>query len=103
MAIAANYIRENGGNVVVCNGEIIADMPLSIGGLMIDESADKIAKKNEEVRSAVYDLGVPPDIKPFMNMAFVSLPVIPKLKMTTQGLVDVLSWQRVSLYVKETL
>lgn len=103
MAIAANYIRENGGNIVVCNGEIIADMPLSIGGLMIDESADKIAKKNEEVRSAVYDLGVPPDIKPFMNMAFVSLPVIPKLKMTTQGLVDVLSWQRVSLYVKETL
>ena len=78
-------------------------MPLSIGGLMTNEPAEKIAKKNENVRSAVYGLGVPPEITPFMNMAFVSLPVIPKLKMTTQGLVDVNLWKRVSLYVEGEL
>ena len=103
MAVAANHIRNNGGNVVVCDGKIIADMPLSIGGLMTNEPAEKIAKKNENVRSAVYGLGVPPEIAPFMNMAFVSLPVIPKLKMTTQGLVDVNLWKRVSLYVEREL
>jgi adenine deaminase len=99
MAIAANHIRSVGGNVVVCDGKIIAQMPLVLGGLMTDEPADKIAKKNAEVRSAVYDLGVPSDIEPFMNMAFVSLPVIPKIKMTTLGLVDVDNWCQVSLYL----
>ena len=101
MAVAANHVRDNGGSVVVCNGNIIADMPLSIGGLMTDGSADVIAKKNAEVRSAVYELGVPRDIEPFMNMAFVSLAVIPSLKMTTKGLVDVINWKQVSLYVNE--
>jgi adenine deaminase len=99
MAIAANHIRSVGGNVVVCDGKIIAQMPLVLGGLMTDEPADKRAEKNAEVRSAVYDLGVPSDIEPFMNMAFVSLPVIPKIKMTTLGLVDVDNWCQVSLYL----
>ena len=45
------------------------------------------------------ELGVPEGIEPFMHMAFVSLPVIPDLKMTTLGLVDVNSQVRVSLYV----
>ena len=99
MAIAANHIRLVGGNVVVSNGKIIAEMPLPIGGLMTDSSAEDMSKKNSEVRSAVYKLGVSSDIEPFMNMAFVSLAVIPSLKMTTLGLVDVVNWKRVSLYV----
>lgn len=99
MAIAANHIRLVGGNVVVSNGKIIAEMPLPIGGLMTDSSAEDMSKKNSEVRSAVYKLGVSSDIEPFMNMAFVSLAVIPSLKMTTLGLVDVVNWKMVSLYV----
>lgn len=99
MAIAANRIREVGGNVVVCDGEIIAEMPLSVGGLMSDLSGEEIANKNAIVRESVYKLGVPSDIEPFMNMAFVSLAVIPSLKMTTLGLVDVNNWKFVSLYV----
>ena len=99
MAIAANHIRLHGGNVVVCGGKIIADMPLEIGGLMSKSDASEVAKKNAEVRQAVYDLGVAPDIEPFMNMAFVSLAVIPSLKMTTKGLVDVINWKQVSLYL----
>ncbi|MBO7302683.1 MAG: adenine deaminase, partial [Clostridia bacterium] len=99
MAIAANRIREVGGNIVVCDGEIIAEMPLPIGGLMSDLSGAEIANKNAIVRESVYKLGVPLDIEPFMNMAFVSLAVIPSLKMTTLGLVDVDNWKLVSLYV----
>lgn len=98
MAIAANHICTVGGNVVVVDGEIIADMQLPIAGLMTDRSGEEIALANERVRQAVYALGVPQEIEPFMNMAFVSLPVIPSLKMTTLGLVDVKAQERVSLY-----
>lgn len=99
MAVAARHISSVGGNVVVVKGEVVADMPLPIAGLMTDLSADEIAKANEFVRKTVYNYGVFEDVDPFMNMAFVSLSVIPKLKMTTQGLVDVDAWQRVSLYI----
>ena len=64
-------------------------MHLPIAGLMTDVSGEEIAAANEKVREAIYALGVPADIEPFMNMAFVSLPVIPPIKMTPQGLVDV--------------
>ena len=98
MAVAANYIRRFGGNVVVCDGEIVAEMKLPVAGLMTDVSGEEIAKANENVRNAVYNYGVSEEIEPFMNMAFVSLSVIPSLKMTTQGLVNVDKMERVSLY-----
>lgn len=100
MALAANRIRQVGGNAVVCGGEMVAEMALPIGGLMTDTSGEDIALKNAEVRESVYKLGVPPDIEPFMNMAFVSLAVIPSLKMTTLGLVDVDNWKLVPIEVE---
>lgn len=99
MVIAANRVREIGGNVVVCDGKVIAEMPLPIGGLMSDLSGEEIARMNFNVRAAVHTLGATKDIEPFMNMAFISLSVIPKLKMTTQGLVDVDAWKRVPLFL----
>ncbi|MBQ8687509.1 MAG: adenine deaminase [Ruminococcus sp.] len=100
MAEAANRIcTMGGGNVVVRDGEILAEMPLPVAGLMSHFSAEEVAAQNEAVRSAVYQLDVPDGIEPFMNMAFVSLPVIPSLKMTTHGLVDVTKQELVSLYL----
>lgn len=101
MAVAANHVILNGGNAVVLNGQVIADMPLPVAGLMSDVSGDEIAKQNSIVREAVYTLGAPRTVEPFMNMAFVSLPVIPSLKMTTQGLVDVDKFCRISLYEED--
>ena len=99
MAAAANRIRAmGGGNVVVSEGKIIAEMPLPEAGLMSDLSAAEIAAQNEEVRMAVHKLGASAEIEPFMNMAFLSLPVIPSLKMTTLGLVDVDRQELVSLF-----
>ena len=101
MASAANRIRAmGGGNVVVSEGKIIAEMPLPEAGLMSDLSAAEIAAQNEEVRMAVHKLGASAEIEPFMNMAFLSLPVIPSLKMTTLGLVDVNRQRLVSLFEK---
>ncbi len=99
MAIAANHICASGGSVVVVDGDVIAEMSLPIAGLMTDRSGDEIAVANEGVRAAVYGLGVPQNVEPFMNMAFVSLSVIPSIKMTTLGLVDVNKQKLISLYV----
>lgn len=100
MAAAANHIREVGGSVVIVDGEVVADMQLPIAGLMTDRSGMEIAAANERVRKAVYALGVPEDIEPFMNMAFVSLTVIPSIKMSTLGLVNVDTQERVPLYAE---
>lgn len=100
MAIAANRIISLGGGMVtVKNGEILAEMPLPIAGLMTDVCAEIASQQNEKVRESVYSLGVDGDIEPFMTMAFVSLPVIPHLKMTTNGLIDVDKFALVPLIV----
>ena len=100
MTIAANRIRTLGGGlIVVADGEILAEMPLPVAGLMSQLSAAEAARENEDIRRAVYSLGVPENIEPFMTMAFVSLPVIPKLKMTTRGLANVESQEIVPLFV----
>ncbi|MBE6694751.1 MAG: adenine deaminase [Ruminococcaceae bacterium] len=101
MAVAAEHICRKGGNVVVADGKIISEMPLPVGGLMTELSGEEIAKQNAEVRRAVYALGAPSTVEPFMNMAFVSLAVIPSLKMTTLGLVDVDEFRLKSLYAEE--
>jgi len=85
---------------VVADGDILAEMALPIAGLMSEKSAAEVAAENEAVRSAVHALGVNGKIEPFMNMAFVSLPVIPHLKMSTLGLVDVDRQELVPLFVK---
>lgn len=84
---------------MVADGEILAEMPLPVAGLMSQLPAADAAGQNEAIRRAVYSLGVPENIEPFMTMAFVSLPVIPSLKMTTRGLVDVGRQEIVSLFV----
>ena len=101
MTVAGNRIRELGGGCCVAdNGKIISEMPLPVAGLMTDESAAVIAEQNASLRESVYTLGVPRELEPFMSMAFVSLPVIPHIKMTTKGLVDVDRREIVSLFAE---
>lgn len=99
MAFAANRVRELGGGMVaVKGGEVLSEMPLPYAGLMTDASASEVARQNKAVRESVHALGVPADIEPFMTMAFVSLPVIPKIKMTTLGLFSSDQWAIVPLF-----
>ncbi len=102
MALAANRVIEmGGGNAVVSGGELVAEMPLPIGGVMSGEGAETLAAQNERVRRAAHALGAREGIEPFMNMAFLSLPVIPSLKMTTQGIFNVDEWRYVPLFFAE--
>ncbi len=101
MSFAANRVRELGGGMAaVKGGSVLAEMPLPFAGLMTDASVYDVAKQNEAVRKSVYSLGVPEDIEPFMTMAFVSLPVIPKIKMTTHGLFSSEKWAIVPLFAE---
>ena len=101
MAFAANRVRElKGGSVAVDSGNVIAELPLPIAGLMSDKDAKTTAELNDTLNEAVRHLGVPENISPFMNMAFVSLTVIPHIKMTTHGLVDVRTQKILPLFVQ---
>ena len=98
MALAANRARQIGGGLVaVCAGEVLAEVPLVVGGLMSRGSAEQVAAQNEALRDAARELGCPEEGDPFMALAFVSLPVIPDLKMSTLGLVDVTEQRYVSV------
>ncbi len=100
MAVAAERVRKlRGGMVAVDDGEIIAEMQLEIAGLMTTADAKTLGEQNLNVRKAANNLGAPEHLEPFMNMAFVSLPVIPDLKMSTQGLVNVNKQERVDLFL----
>ena len=90
MAFAANRIRALGGGlVVVCDGQVIAELSLPYGGLMSDGGSDEVVAQDQAVRRSTAQLGIPESVQPFMTTAFVSLSVIPHLKLTTLGLIDV--------------
>lgn len=98
MADAANrVIGMGGGCAAVDKGKTLAKLPLPVAGLMSRAEGKEIAEGSRRMRKTIHSLGVPEEIEPLMNMAFVSLPVIPFLKMTTKGLVDVEKQEIVSL------
>ncbi len=89
MSLAANRVRaNNGGLAVVKAGEVLGELPLPIGGLMSEESAVAVDKILEKLKQETYKLGIREGIDPFMTLAFLSLSVIPKIKLTTKGLAD---------------
>ncbi len=99
MAVAGNYIRKiGGGYVAVADGEILGCVPLEIGGLMSTKSAVEVADELDRLKQAMAVMGVEKG-NPFTSIAFVCLPVIPKLKITTKGLVDVDKQELVGILV----
>ncbi len=96
MALAANAIHESrGGIVVVKDGKVIAQLQLEIAGLMSDRPLAQVNDDLENAKAAALSLGVCRDIDPFMTLSFMSLPVIPTLRLTTRGVVDVATQQYV--------
>ena len=89
MAVAVNRLIELKGGFAVANGgEILAELALPIAGLMSSEPFETVSKTLEHMRDAAHSLGcILPE--PFLQVAFLALPVIPHLKMTDRGLFDV--------------
>ncbi|HII06717.1 MAG TPA: adenine deaminase [Methanotrichaceae archaeon] len=98
---AVSAVREmEGGLVVVDQGVVTASLPLPIAGLLSDRSMDEVVKKIEEVVEAAKDLGSTLE-DPFMTLSFLCLPVIPELKLTDRGLVDMNRFDFVPLFLAE--
>ena len=90
MVLAGNRMIENGGGLAIAlEGKVLADLPLPIGGLMADEPVEVVDEKLEHMKKLSVELGISEDIDAFMTLAFISLPVIPKLRLNTYGVVDV--------------
>ena len=84
---AVALIKCQGGKVVVRDGEIISELPLPIAGLMSDRDFDFVVQKCNELNKAAHSIGCTLE-DPFMTMGFLSLPVIPELKVTDKGVFD---------------
>ena len=90
MADAVNHIAENDGGITVYdNGRCIGDVQLAIAGLMSDAPLVDVNRALETAKEKAFGLGINRSIDPFMTLSFMSLPVIPKLRLTTRGVFDV--------------
>ena len=97
MARAVGRLAELGGGIVaVENGEVLAELPLPVGGLLSDLPLTEVVERSSACTEAAELLGCRGST-PFLTMAFLALSVIPSLKITDQGLVDVDRFELVSL------
>ncbi len=94
MAAAVNALREIDGGIVVVGGGKTVALQLPIGGLMTDAAPDEVAAKLGELKALASELGCALH-EPFLTLSFLALPVIPALKITDRGLVDVTQFKLV--------
>ena len=89
-----------GGFSVAKDGKILESLDLPVAGLMSDKPLKEVNNEMKKILKAVHSLGS--DLKdPFMTLGFLALPVIPQLKITDHGIVDVNKFEIVDLFVKE--
>ena len=100
MLTAVLKVKEMGGGLVIANeGQITSSLALPIAGLLSEKSMLEVADGIRQCTESAQDLGC--DLKdPFMTLSFLSLPVIPELKLTDKGLVDVTKFKFVPLFME---
>lgn len=98
-AAAVALIKCKGGKVVVKDGEVISELPLPIAGLMSDRDFDYVVNKCEELNKTAHSIGCRIE-DPFMTMGFLSLPVIPELKVTDKGVFDTNKFDFIDIFEK---
>jgi len=101
MAIAANRLAEIGGGLVaVLNGEILAELPMPIAGLMSDQPLETVAGQVGELVKAWEKLGCS-ITDPIMTFSLIALPVIPEIRVTNRGLADVTTFKLIDVIIAE--
>lgn len=99
MAAVIQINKMGGGLVLAKGGKVIADLPLPVAGLMSRRPLEEVNKQLKALIEIAHLLGVKAK-DPFMTLSFLALPVIPELKLTDQGLVDVGRFELVDLFVE---
>ena len=101
MTTAARTVAEMGGGLAVADGsDALATLPLPVAGLMSDRPLGEVRTRYDSLLDAAHEFGSSFH-DPFMAMSFMALEVIPKLKLTDQGLVDVEAFGFVDLFVEK--
>lgn len=100
MDLAIHHLMKiGGGYCIVCDGKVVSDVPLEVAGLMTlkdpKEAVVKLHQIHEDVKTICKDI----DYNPFLMLSFISLPVIPEIKLTDMGLVDVRTGKLMSLEI----
>lgn len=99
MATAASHVsRLGGGLAAVAGGRVLADLPLPVAGLMSSDPAEVVAERSRRLEEAARELGTSLP-RPFSTLSFLCLSVIPELRITVKGLVDVGAFRLVPLAV----
>ena len=93
---SVELVKMQGGKVVVKDGKVVARLPLPIAGLISDNDIEYVLQHCEDLNEAVKNLGCSLD-DAFMTMGFLSLPVIPELKITDKGLFSTKKWDFVGI------
>lgn len=101
MARVTRLLEEAGGGMAIVNGEGENAFALDIAGLMSSAPHEEIIKKTEEITACARKMGVKEGIEPFMSLVFLSLAVIPELRLTDRGLVDVNKFGFISSRIEE--
>jgi adenine deaminase len=97
MAFAVRRLANIGGGIIVCDGaEVLAELPLPVAGLLSDAPLDEVVAGSRAVVAAAAELGCKVEA-PFQHLSFLALSVIPSLKLTDRGLVDVDRFELVGL------
>jgi adenine deaminase len=100
MTTAARAVGDLGGGLVAATGEeVLASVPLPIAGLMSGQPVEAVREQMDKLTKVAHELGSPLH-DPFMTLGFLALEVIPSLKLTDQGLVDVEKFDFVPLWVE---
>ena len=97
---ATELVKSQGGKVVVNNGKVVAKLALPIAGLMSDQPFETVLKECYELKEGVKQIGCSLD-DPFMTMAFLSLSVIPDIKITDKGVFDVNQFKFIDIFDTE--
>ena len=92
MASAVNRVVELGGGIVVMDqGKILGEVQLQIAGIMSEKPLVEVNDELENAKEQAFSLGVSRGVDPFMTLSFMALPVIPTLRLTTRGVLDVIN------------
>ena len=94
--------KQNGGMVLVLDGKVIGSLPLPIAGLMSDQSGDWVAERLSKLHDLAWNkLGISRKVEPIMTLCFMSLAVIPEIKLTDEGLFDVTKFSFLPLEIED--
>ena len=104
MEFAVNSLIEQGGGIVLVEDQqILANMPLPIGGIMSDQTGERVEAQLSKIHEVAFQqLGICGGVEPVMTLCFMSLAVIPEIKITDMGLFDVTKFEFIPIEAEST-